>query len=205
MKRTLSSILALALLSAPALPALAVETPAPATVTAEALVTAEPSPVAAAPKDLSATAEPAKPEAAPAPELPADKGSESPAVPEYVTPTGELELPKAPAAKPEEPESAYKLKNFALGFLGGAVVGGAVGVLFFSQGDKGTFDPEKAKIMGPAIAAAGGLAFGLAALLLGTTTPVEVKPPKVETEGGLRISVPAQPLAGLNVRYDWSF
>jgi hypothetical protein len=189
MKRELALILTLAMLAGPALPALAAE--------------------ADTAKNASATAEAAQPEAAPAPDLPAAKDTGSPAaVPEDVTPTAEPELPKAaPAAKPkpEEPESPYKFKNFALGFLGGALLGGAIGVELFSQDEKGSFDPEKAKVMGPVIGGIVGLSFGLAAFLLGTTTPVEVKPPKVETEEGLRLLAPTQNLAGLKVQYDWSF
>jgi hypothetical protein len=195
MKRSLAWILVLALVGAPALPALAADEPVATPVTTP--VTTD-----------SATPVPdeAKPKVEEAPALPEAKTGEAPAeAPEAATTTAEPELPKVVTPekpKPEAPESPYKLKNFGLGFLGGAVLGAATGVLLFSQNDKGALDPEKAKTMAAVCGGIGGLSFGLAAFLLGTTTPEEVKPPQVE-EGS--VTAPGQFQASLGIHYNWAF
>lgn len=206
--RSLPLLLAAALISAPAMPLLAEETAAPAptpvatTAAADAGAPAAAAAASGAPEALSTTA-------SDAPDLPEVKEGAVPAeAPEAVSGTAEPDVPQdiiaTPGkAKPDVPESPYKWGNFALGFLGGAAIGGAAGVLFLSKGDDGNFDSEKAKVMGPAVGAGAGLVFGLAALFLGTTTPEEAKPPKVESQSPPLPGGPA--VADLGVRVDWRF
>jgi ABC-type uncharacterized transport system permease subunit len=79
---------------------------------------------------------------------------------------------------PEQPESKYKFSNFALGFLGGGLLGGAFGVL--SSGGSSSMGANAA-IYGGAAA----LVLGTTGLFLGATSPEEAKPPKVLEEGAL--------------------
>lgn len=205
-KRTLAMALVAALLSAPALPLLAEDAAVGVTPQASVAATA---PVAAAPLSPAAEAAVKSPDATDAPELPDVKEGDVPdTVPEAVTATTEVEVPKEDivvpgAAKPDEPEPKYKWTNFALGFLGGAVVGSAAGILFLSKGDDGSFDADKAKTVAPLVGAGTGLVFGLAALFLGSTTPEAAKPPKVES------NLPPLPkrldVADLGLRLDLRF
>lgn len=201
MKKTLAMTLVLALVLAPALPLLA-EEKAPET---------KPAPSASSGQATDAKADDTKTEAKDAPDLPEAKDDGISATePEDVTQTAEPEVPKETLAtpgkeKPETPEPRYKMGNFVLGFLGGALLGGAAGILFFSNGDKG-FDQDKAKVMGPAVGVGAGLALGLVALLLGATTPEEAKPPKVEKESLLPpLNQTGPAVAGFSIRHDWSF
>jgi hypothetical protein len=195
MKHAVNVGLVLALALAPALPALADEAAA-ASPTAQATVDAS---AAAAPAAASPTAA--------VPDLPAVK--DDAAAPDTGTAATETDTtaPKetlvAPgAAKPEVADSPG-LKNFVIGFLGGAVVGAAGGYLFLSQGDDGHFDSNKAAVAVPASAVVLGLGFGLVSYLLGSTTPEEAKPPKVDSLAPL---APAgQQQASLSVRHDWHF
>jgi hypothetical protein len=196
MKHAVTMGLVLALALAPALPALADEAAA-ASPTAQA--TAGASPAAAAPAAASPTAA--------VPDLPAVK--DDAAAPDTGTAatvtdtTAPKETLVAPgAAKPETVESPG-LKNFVIGFLGGAVVGAAGGYLFLSQGDDGHFDSNKAAVAVPASAVGLGLGFGLVSYLLGSTTPEEAKPPKVESLAPLAPAGLQQ--ASLSVRHDWHF
>jgi hypothetical protein len=187
MQRLIALTLCGALLLAPALPVLAAEDKAAAAQPAPA------APAAVAAKDA-------------APDLPDTKDSgDVKDSPEDVTGTAEPEVPKEALAvpgkvKPDEPEARFKAKNFLLGFLGGAAVGAAAGILFFSRDADNGLDTERAKVVVPVAAGVGGLGFGLVAMLLGATTPEEAKPPKVES-----LAPAAGVQAGVNVRYDWSF
>jgi hypothetical protein len=194
MKQLLALTLSGALCVAPALPLLADEqAPAPA----PAAAAATPDATSKAP-DAQATVK------SDAPDLPDAKADASQA-PEDVTGTAEPEVPKEDLATPgkermDVPESRFKTRNFVLGFLGGAAVGAAAGVLVFSNGANNGYDPNLGKVNVPVAALVGGLGGGLVAMLLGATTPEEAKPPKVEGQA------PAQGvLAGLNVSYDWRF
>ncbi len=195
MQRSLALILSGALLLAPALPALGADD-------------------APAAKPADSTAADAKPAPAPAAKNAAsdlpdvkDDGSIG-ASPEDVTGTSAPEVPKDVLAVPgkpkaDEPEARFKTKNFVLGFLGGAAVGAAAGVLFLSRDANNNFDPSRAQVMVPVSGAVGGLALGLVAMLLGATTPEEAKPPKVDSLAPLAPAAGVQ--AGLNLRHDWSF
>jgi hypothetical protein len=83
--------------------------------------------------------------------------------------------PEPPKPRPRVKESPYKLSNFLLGFAGGAVLGGAYGILSDNSGKEGVRNA-----MGAIYAAIGGAGFGTVALLLGATTPPEAAPPQVE-------------------------
>lgn len=144
---------------------------------------------------LSPTAEAAaSPEPSPSPSpSPAPEGEQPPTLPESLdggavpadgalSGTAEVATPAEDPAKlapaepvPEEKPSRFKLGNFLLGFLGGALLGGAYGVL--SSGGK------ESSVMGQNAAIYGGgaaLTLGLAGLFLGATTPEEAKPPRVD-------------------------
>lgn len=166
-------ILSAALLLAPAI-AMA-ETAEALSPTAEAAVSPEPSP--------SPSPEPSPtPEAEQPPTLPESlDGSVVPAD-GALSGTAEVSTPLEDPAKqapgepvPEEKPSRYKLSNFLLGFLGGALLGGAYGVLS-SGGKEGSTMGQNAAIYGGGAA----LTLGLAGLFLGATTPEEAKPPRVE-------------------------
>jgi len=91
-------------------------------------------------------------------------------------------LPQPGAAKPEAKPGKFKMTNFLLGFLGGALLGGAYGILSDDSGN-----PKTRDAMAGVDAAIGGISLGTLSLLLGATTPEEVKPPRVE---GRRPGVP---------------
>lgn len=120
---------------------------------------------------LSSTAStpPALPDAAldgPAPDAkpaPADLG----------VPKDSIVAPKA--AVPEAKPARFHFGDFALGFLGGALIGGAYGVLS-SGGQPQSTMTQNAAIDG----GAGGVVLGLLGLLLGATTPPPAKPPQVD-------------------------
>lgn len=210
-----SLLLVLALLFAPVLPAFADDAPTPSTPAASSEAAAAPlsssaqAPAAAIPLSPAAEAVVKRPGDTDAPDLPEVKEGDVPAeAPVAVTGTAEVEVPKDEIAipgkaKPDVPESKYKWSNFTLGFLGGAVVGSAAGILFMSRGDDGSFDADKAKVVAPVVGAAAGLVFGLAALWLGATTPEEAKPPKVES--ALPPLAPPSQVADLGLRLDLSF
>lgn len=115
-----------------------------------------------------------------------------PALPDELNETAPAEAPtEAPAAEPglpseafkaleqpvvEEAPSKFKISNFLLGFLGGALLGSAAGVLV-GGGRDGAAMGAAAALYG----AIGGLAGGGLALLLGATTPEEARPPRVES------------------------
>lgn len=242
-KKLIAPILSLALLLAPAMPALAAdaaveaaptavsaaqatpaapaasadaaatlsgtaETAAAAPVSATAATAGQATPVSAAAQAVAtpvaasptAAADPNVPEAVdasqpPPPMLPSGLTATATAQePESVTETAEPGLPtevlaKPGEAKPDEPHVRYKFSNFALGFLGGALLGSAAGVLFNSSGEGSSMGANAAIYGG-----IGGLVFGTAGLFLGATTPEEAKPPKVD-EGAARPGWPGVQVA----------
>jgi hypothetical protein len=83
--------------------------------------------------------------------------------------------------------SRHLFVDFLLGFLGGAVVGGAYGFLFYSN-PKNPNSPDIA-VRNQQTALYGGigaLGFGTVAVLFGVTTPQQVGPP----QSGMRHAVP---------------
>ena len=176
-------LLCLTLAFSPALRLLAAEDAAPAGSSATDAVAAVAHEAAASDSGTAGTS------AAPAtPALPDDAGDAAsvgaPAADAKVAPTA---LPKDSVvlpgpAKPDRPESKYKLSNFLLGFTGGALLCGVAGFLLGTSGPNG-IDWEKARVVPVACAVGGGLLGGFASLYLGAHTPEEAKPPMVE--GGL--------------------
>ena len=163
MRKRISMTLALALLLAPALPLLA-EDAAPAAVSpaAQAVPAADPNapalPDTTAPQDVSVTADV---KAAPV-EVPKDV------------------LAQPGRARPDDKPSRFSLGNFVLGFIGGAILGGAAGVLLLSDDGSGGIDQSKLRLMLPLGLVGGGLVGGTISLMRGATTPEEARPPKVE-------------------------
>jgi len=164
---------------------------APAAAPAPAATSAPATPVdAAAPAAAPAAPAPAAPADAAAPAATAAPAADAPPLPDVQSPAGQA----APAAqdaggqvqpqdafpKPGEPQaevrqSKYKFSNFLLGFLGGALLGAAYGILSDSSG-KAASRNESTAIYGVGV----GLAFGTLSLVFGATTPEEAKPPRVE-------------------------
>jgi uncharacterized protein YcfJ len=134
---------------------------------------------AAAPAALSGTA------AADAPALPEATAADVTITPSTDAVAAPVEVPKEVLATPgkakaEEPVSRFRTGNFILGFIGGALLGGAAGVLFFSQDASGGIDQDKLKVAATAGVLGGGLLGGTVAVMLGATTPEEARPPQVE-------------------------
>lgn len=179
MRQKIAILLALTLLVAPAVPVLADVTPT----------------AASAPSSETNTPEAVTPDQPKPPVLPeAVSGTAVEAAPQAVTTSAEPTVPsdvlaKPGDAKPEEKPSRFKFGNFALGFLGGALLGGAAGVLFSGGQGSDSMVTHAALYGGGA-----GLGLGLLALLLGSTTPEEAKPPKVD-EGSLRPGFPGVQVA----------
>ncbi|HTB35389.1 MAG TPA: hypothetical protein VK842_11025 [bacterium] len=148
---------------------------------------ADPS-VAAAEAAVADTAAPASPTAGvQAPALPEDSVDSGAPAPATNATEGPSTLPKdkivVPGpAKPVEAPSRYKFSNFALGFLGGALLCGVAGFLLGTSGPNG-IDWSKARVIPAASAVGGGLVGGLGSFWLGAYTPEEARPPQVE--GGL--------------------
>jgi hypothetical protein len=89
----------------------------------------------------------------------------------------------------EAKPSRFRFGNFVLGFLGGALLGGAYGVLS-SGGQESQVMAQNAAIYG----GGAGLALGVAGLFLGATTPEAAKPPQIEAwarplPGGLELAL----------------
>jgi hypothetical protein len=124
----------------------------------------------------------AQSQAVPAPELPDSGGLENePAGNLKATAPAEVNVPKEDPSKQapgkavvEAPPSKYKLSNFILGFVGGALLGGAYGVL-------GTKDGGNIGANAAIYGGAAALALGTIGLFLGATTPEEAKPPRVDS------------------------
>lgn len=135
---------------------------------------------AAAPAAAPSPAAEAEPVEAAPPPLPQEQALD-PDQPLPAAAPAEVATPKEDPAKlapgaprPQAPPSRYRFSNFALGFLGGALMGGAYGVL--SSGGR----PNDAMALNAALYAGGtGLVLGFAGLLLGATTPEEPRPPAV--------------------------
>ena len=166
MRKRIAMTLALSLLLGPALPLLAEDAAAPLSSTAAAPApdpNAPALPESSAAQDLSPTAAPSTEVKAAPVEVPKDV------------------LAQPVQAKAEEKPARFRLGNFVLGFLGGALLGGAAGVLFGSTDSTGALSQDKLKVMLPLGLVGGGLLGGTLSLLLGATTPEEARPPKVES------------------------
>lgn len=157
---------------------------------------------AAASGQASAKTAQAEPEA---PALPDADGSaaisETPSAEVETAKDAEVGVPKEDPSKvapgkaiPEAKATKYHFSNFALGFLGGALLGGAYGVLS-SGGKESSVMATNAAIYGGAAAAV----LGIAGLLLGATTPEEAKPPKVGDESALPRG--AMPLLAVSAQF----
>lgn len=83
--------------------------------------------------------------------------------------------------KMEAKEHHFKLNNFLLGFGGGVLIGGTLGLLTSNSNNMGTRSLDA--VIG---AGAVGLGFGTLALFLGATTVEPARPPQVEGRLPLR-------------------
>lgn len=91
------------------------------------------------------------------------------------------DLPVQPGpAKPELKPGRFRLGNFVLGFVGGALLGSAAGVLFGSTDANGALVQDRLKYMLPLGVLGGGLLGGTVSLLLGATSPPEAAPPALQ-------------------------
>jgi hypothetical protein len=146
----------------------------------------------------------------------AQAAPEAPALPDETggaavseTPTAELEkakdtevgVPKEDPSKvapgkaiPDAKPTKYHFANFALGFVGGALLGGAYGVLSSGGKDSSVMATNAALFGGGA-----AVVLGVAGLLLGATTPEEAKPPKVSDESALPRGV--MPLLAVSAQF----
>lgn len=91
------------------------------------------------------------------------------------------DLPVQPGpAKPQLKPGRFRLGNFVLGFVGGALLGSAAGVLFGSTDANGALVQDRLKYMLPLGVLGGGLLGGTVSLLLGATSPPEAAPPALQ-------------------------
>ena len=148
-------------------------------------LTAQPLVLAAAEAAKDASKETAKEEAAP--ELPvavdAKDTDTAPAVDakakaDVETPQGEPEAKTETVKVLTEKPKRFLWGNFFLGAAGGALLGGVVGFLGFTQSEKtGGIDYNKARVVVPLATAGGALVGGVLSVLLGATTPPPATPP----------------------------
>ncbi len=156
--------------------------PAPASEAEALSPSAQTAPAAAA--GVSPEAQALDASASAPPSLPVDASGQPLPVEEPADPAkaAQVDVPKEDPAsiapgKPvaEAKPGRFRFGNFALAFAGGALLGGAYGVLA-SGGKDSAAMAQNAGIY----AGAAGLVLGTAGLFLGATSPEEAKPPQVE-------------------------
>ena len=189
MRKRIAMTLALSLLLAPALPLLADPSTgsgqAPSTGSGQVPSTGSGQDAVAVPAATSPTAQAAPGPVDGAPALPDAAAQDVSATPSADVKAAPVEVPKDVLVQPGQAKadvqpSRFQTGNFILGFLGGALLGGAAGVLLLSTDSNGVLDQDKLKVMLPLGLVGGGLIGGTVSLLLGATSPQEAQPPKVE-------------------------
>jgi hypothetical protein len=155
--------------------------------------------LALAPGFLGAEDSPQKP-----PELPKSDGSvgtNAPDTEEGPSSNSKVETPEGEPGQEKlsithETHSRFRLGNFVLGALGGALLGGVAAFLFFGQGSNGSLDYDRVHTVVPIGAGGGAVVGGVLSLFLGATSPEEPVPP---AEGLL--PRPLGPRLALNLKF----